>query len=533
MKMMKMNNKFYSGMLVFFGIIILVVFYFFQKNNTANIQRENEDKFKDIAVNIDLEALKFKPLSFPDRECNILNYGAEESGKKLATEAIRQAIDDCAKQGGGKVVIPTGKWKTGAIHLKSNINLYLEDNSQLIFSSNPQNYLPVVFSRFEGMELYNYSPFIYAKDCENVALGGKGEIIGQGEKWNDWNDKQKSAVNELYDMADKDVPVEKRIFGTEKAALRPNFIEFVGCRNVEISGLTIIDGPMWTLHPLYSENVYIHDLNIKTKSHNTDGVVIDSSKNVLVENCKFETGDDAVSIKSGLDNDGWRVGRSSENIVIRKISTKRGHGSVNIGSEMSGGVKNVLVYDCDFFNTQSGVRIKTLRGRGGFVENATFYDIRMLDVNDPIIMDLRYPAYTVTPKTKAMPNIKNILFSDINSIASRNAIFIRGFSEKDNLSEISFKNISMKALNGVLIDGAENLKFENIDIDIEVKKDKSLVSVSESFNLIFKKIKCNDNIEICFRILGEELGGIDLKESGISNINERMQFTQDEKFFEN
>jgi hypothetical protein len=529
-----MNKKFYLGMLLFFGIVILVSFYFFEKNNFNKTEQKNEDEFKkDIAINIDFEALKFKSLSFPDRECNIVNYGAQEGGKKLATEAIRQAIDDCAEQGGGKVIIPTGKWKTGAIHFKSNINLYLENDSQLIFSSKPENYLPVVFSRFEGMELYNYSPFIYAKDCENVALSGKGKIIGQGEKWNNWNDKQESAVNELYDMADKDVPVEKRIFGTEKDALRPNFIEFIGCKNIEISGLTIIDGPMWTLHPLYSENVYIHDLKIETKSHNTDGIVIDSSKNVLVEDCKFETGDDAVSIKSGLDNDGWRVGRPSENIVIRKISTKRGHGSVNIGSEMSGGVKNVLVYDCDFTNTQSGIRIKTLRGRGGFVENATFYNIKMSDVNNPIIMDLRYPAYTVTPKTKTLPNIKNILFSDIDSIASRNAIFIRGFLEKDNLSEISFRDISMKALNGILVDGAENLKFENINIDIEVKKDKALVSVSESYNLIFKKIKCNNDIEICFRILGDDSAGINLSESAISNIDERTQFTQDEKFFEN
>jgi polygalacturonase len=488
---------------------------------------ENGSNFESTTEKEDWENLELEKLEFPSRICNIVDYGAQKDNQEETAVAIEKAIGDCFGQGGGTVVVPEGEWKTGKIHLKSHINLRLEKGAQLVFSSNPDDYLPVVFTRFEGMELYNYSPLIYAKDCENVAISGEGKIVGNGRDWKDWNDDQDVAVSKLHNMIANKVPTDKRIFGTKEDALRPNFIEFVDCKNVEIADVKIEDGPMWTVHPLYSENVHIYNLKIETESHNTDGIVVDSSKNVLIENCEFSTGDDAVSIKSGLDEDGWRVGKLSENIVVRRIKTMKGHGSVNIGSEMSGGVKNVSVSDCDFFNTDMGIRIKTLKGRGGVIENIKFSEIRMDDVNNPMMVDFQYPAYTVLPKTETLPRAKNIFFENITSVNSRDAIFMRGIQGEDVLDSLHFRNISIISMNGIIMEDVSDVVLENVKVEIESEEEKSLILLDDAKNIKLIDVFCSDDVRTCLRAQGKSSQNISISGKNVSEFGNRIKLKKD------
>ena len=299
--------------------------------------------------------------------------------------------------------VPAGRWVTGPIHLASNIHLHLAEGAELLFSQDFADYLPVVFSRWEGLELMNYSPLVYAKDCENVAITGKGKLDGRGQAWWPWKKTQKDAAKRLYDMASAGTPPEKRVFGTP-GDLRPSFIQTVGCKNVLVEGVTISSGPMWTIHPVYSENVIVRRVTVLTDGPNNDGLNPDSSKNVLVEDSFFSTGDDCVVIKSGLNEDGWRVGRPSENIVVRRLRGQRGHGGVVIGSEMSGGVRNVFVNDCEFVGTDRGLRIKSMRGRGGVIENMYYQNVRHLDLR---LLDVElttfYGSSTLVPLTQKPP----------------------------------------------------------------------------------------------------------------------------------
>ncbi|MHC4622114.1 MAG: glycoside hydrolase family 28 protein, partial [Planctomycetota bacterium] len=234
----------------------------------------------------------------------------------MNTKAFAAAVAACNEAGGGKVIVPPGTWLAGPIHLRSNVNLHLESGAEIRFSTDFEDYLPVVFTRYEGIECYNYSPPIYANDCTNIAVTGSGKLNGQGQAWWTKKQKQKEAAQKLHEMT-RGVPVKDRIFGRPDAFLRPSFIQFINCRDVLLEGVTVGSGPMWTIHPVYCENVIVRKVTLHTKGPNNDGVNPDSCKNVLIEYCNFDTSDDAIAVKSGRDEDGWRVGRPSENIVVR------------------------------------------------------------------------------------------------------------------------------------------------------------------------------------------------------------------------
>lgn len=440
-------------------------------------------------------------IKIPSRVCDIEKYGALGDGQTKNTEFIARAIEDCAGKGGGRVMVPEGRWLTGKIHLKSNIELHLDEGAEIVFSADPDDYLPAVFTRFEGMELYNYSPLIYARDAENVAITGKGKLNGQGEKWAGWNDRQFEAVERLYVMAENSVPVQERIFGTKEDALRPSFIQFINSKNIKIEGVSILDGPMWTVHLVYSENILIDKIKINTFSHNTDGIVVDSSRNIRIENSEFQTGDDAISIKSGLDREGMRINKSSENIIVRNCLVKKGHSGLAIGSEMSGGIKNILVYDYKIENVDRGIRFKSLPGRGGVVENFWADDISMSDIDTAIDMDMTYPAYTILPLATDLPIFRNFNFSNLAGSSVKNVAKMKGI-EGNPIKNVAFKNIDFDARGGIMAEDIENFVFDRINIKPEKvkKKRRPLFSLKNVQDIVIKNSTCAEDFQKCLEI---------------------------------
>jgi polygalacturonase len=279
---------------------------------------------------------RIKPPQFPKRDFEITKFGT--------SNPIAKAIDACAAAGGGRVIIPRGDHLTGAIHLKSNVNLYLAEGAILKFSRDPKDY-PTVYTRFEGVECMNYSPLIYAFEQSNIAMTGPGTLDGQADKDNWWPWKGKSDDrNALFAMGAKGTPVADRKFGLGRT-LRPNFIQPYRSQNVLIEGVTILNSPMWEIHPVLSRNVTVRNVSINSHGPNNDGCDPESCTDVHVTGCTFDTGDDCIAIKSGRNEDGRRVNRPCENLVIENCNMKDGHGGVSIGSELSGGVRNVIVRD--------------------------------------------------------------------------------------------------------------------------------------------------------------------------------------------
>jgi polygalacturonase len=272
--------------------------------------------------------------------------------------------------------VPAGVWPTAKVHLRSNVNLHLEDGAVLLFSADPADYLPAVQTTWEGMECFNYSPLVYAFECTNVAITGEGTLRAKLDVWKIWYKRppaHMAALARLYEMASHDVPVADRHMVGDDANLRPQFIQFNRCENVLLEGVTIEDSPFWVIHPFLSRHVTIRDVTVRAYGHNNDGVDPEMSQNVLIENCVFDQGDDAIAIKSGRNRDAWRLDTPSRNIVVRNCEIRNGHQLLAIGSELSGGVENVLVENCtvDPAITTVGhlLFIKTNERRGGYVRN--------------------------------------------------------------------------------------------------------------------------------------------------------------------
>lgn len=387
-----------------------------------------------------------------------------ENYKNQGQAAIQAAVDACAQSGGGTVKVPAGQWHTGPIHLQSNIHLEFEEGAVLIFSDRFSDYLPMVFTRWEGMECYNYSPLIYANNCENIQITGKGTLIGNGQSWWHWKQLQQKAANELCYAESMGISVEERRYGTEKDALRPSFIQPIHCRHVLLSDFTIIDGPQWTLHPVYCEDVVIRNVTVSTHGHNTDGLNPDSCKNVRIDGCTFDTGDDCIAINSGMNEDGWRVNRPSENIIIQNCTMNGGHGAIVIGSAMSGGVRNVTAKNCRITNTMQGIRLKSMRGRGGFVENITFSDIEINHVsNEAIQINMYYEFSTVAPKTNTPSVFQDITIRNVYGQGADTAIFMKGLPEK-KLRNILLENISLKADNPLVCSDVDGLYLKEVTL---------------------------------------------------------------------
>lgn len=403
-----------------------------------------------------------KEPDFPERTVNVRASGAVGDGSASNTAAFRRAIDDCHQSGGGTVVIPAGNWLTGPIHLRSNVRLHLEKGAHLRFSTHFADYLPVVFTRWEGIECYNYSPLVYARDCTNIALTGDGEIDGQGAAWWHWKKLQQAAAKQLYDAEHNRIETERRIYGTEEAALRPPLFQAIGCRGVLIEGVTFRNGPMWTIHPVYCENVVIRRVTVETNGPNTDGVNPDSCRHVLIEDSTFSTGDDCIAIGSGMNEDGWRVGRPSEHILIRSCRMTEGHGAVSIGSGMSGGVRDVRVAGCTFSSCDQGIRLKSIRGRGGIVEQVCFENIHMSSIRQQAItLDMFYGSSTAPSQSDAAPVFRDISIRNVTCQGAATGIDIRGLPEQP-IRRVSLEDVRLNAVTGLHCENAEGIVFKNV-----------------------------------------------------------------------
>ena len=405
---------------------------------------------------------------FPNRTMNIVDYGGIGDGRTLNSHAFAAAIQTCSNEGGGTVLIPPGKWLTGAIHLQSNINLHLSEGAVLKFSDNPADYLPVVFTRWAGFECYNYSPLIYAHNCENIAITGPGSIDGNGRDWWAWEKQQQETAYKMYNnQILKGISVDKRIYGTPEAGLRPQLIAPINCSNVLLEDFSIIEpGPFWTIHLTYCDGIIVRNLRVLTTGGpNTDGLNIDSSKNALIEYCYFNTGDDCICMKSGINEDGWRVGKPAENVVIRKNYTNQGHGGVVFGSDTSGGIHNIYAHDNQFHNTDIGIRLKSTRGRGGVVKDLWFENIMMSNIKTQAIrIETNYTAWFSSNGGKA-PIIRDLHFRSIRCEgAQRDAIRIEGLPES-YIDTIEFDDIAINAQKGIYANRVKNVQLNNVIID--------------------------------------------------------------------
>lgn len=375
---------------------------------------------------------RIKAPEFPARDFPITDFGAKPGAD--ASAAIKAAIAACHEAGGGRVVVPAGEWLTGAIHLKSNVNLHVSEGAVLKFSTNPADY-PIVYTRWEGVELMNYSPLVYAFEQKNIAITGKGVLDGQAslDNWWGWNrkgqgvnQKQRAARDRLIAQAEANVPVAERIYG-DGGYLRPKFVQPYRCENVLIEGVTFLRSPMWILNPVLCRNVTVRGVTVNSHGSNNDGCDPESSQDVLIEDCVFDTGDDCIAIKSGRNGDGRRVNVPSDNIIVRRSVMKDGHGGVVLGSECSGHIRNVFVEDCvmDSPELDRALRFKNNAVRGGILENVFMRNVKVGRVGEAVLtIDLLYEEGA---KGAFKPVVRNVQMDNITSTASPRVMFIRGF----------------------------------------------------------------------------------------------------------
>jgi len=432
----------------------------------------------------------------------------------MNTEAIRLAIREATSSGGGNVVIPPGIWLTGAIRLDDNINLHLSKGATLRFSQDPRDYLPVVFSRHEDIECYKHSSFIYAREDSNIAITGAGTLEGQGKPWWDWKTSKRDVEALLNTMASNDVPVEERVFdGTDGRALRPAFFQPMRCRNVLVEGVTFTYGAFWTITPTYCENVIVRNVHIVTEgpyghTPNGDGVNPSSSRNVLIENCEFDTGDDCVAIKAGRDRDGLRVNIPSENIVVRNCRGLSGHGGIVIGSETSGGVRNVYATNCTFRGTDRIVRLKTARGRGGVLENFWFSQLAGDEIaREAIRLNMLYTGdrLPAQPVTEATPTIRNIHFEDIICSSGRSyGIELLGLPERP-IQNITFANMTIATARGVNLADVHGILLSNVSI---LSPERPLVRILDGEQVVLHALGSSAGGKPVAVVEGEHSSGI-------------------------
>ncbi len=385
---------------------------------------------------------QIKTTDFPDREFSIIDFGAIANDENDDSEAIQKAITACNEAGGGKVVVPAGIFFTKSIYLKSNVNLHLVEGAELKFSTIPEDYLPVVYTRWEGVEMMGLKPLIYAYEEENIAVTGKGTLNGQASKeyWWPWcgagwygyeegDPKQQDEDNRpaLFAMGETDVPVAERIFGTD-SYLRPQFFQPYKCERVLVEGVTFTNSPMWIMNPTLCNHVIIDGVSVISHGPNSDGCDPESSKNVWIKNCLFDTGDDCIAIKSGRNKDGRRIGVASENIIIQNCIMKDGHGGVVIGSEASGGVKNVFAENCkmDSPELERALRIKTSSERGGVIENVYMRNVNVGQVKEAV---LKFNMF-YGDSGDFMPTIRNVRVENVTvKNGGKYGILAKGYAE--------------------------------------------------------------------------------------------------------
>jgi polygalacturonase len=410
---------------------------------------------------------RIKAPEFPSRQFDVTAYGARADGATDCSAAFRSAIDACRNVGGGRVVVPQGRFLTGAIRLRSNVNLHVSDGATIAFDTDPSKYLPLVLTRFEGTELMNYSPFVYALDERNVAITGNGTLDGQADEqyWWSWRAGQAPARNRLLQMAGEGAAPEKRMFGDGPAKLRVNFIQPYRCTNVLIEGVTIVNSPMWEVNPVLCSNVIVRGVNIRSHGPNNDGCDPESCRDVLIERCTFDTGDDCIALKSGRNEDGRRLHTPIENVVIRDCEMRDGHGGVVIGSEISGGARNIFAENCRMNSPRLDrvLRFKNNAARGGVIERVAMRDVTVGEVAEAIIAADFY--YEEGKNGEFTPVLRDVDVSHVTSRRSKYAFLLRGF-ENSPVTNIRVSDCTFEGVQSPdVLEGVKDLVLKNVSVN--------------------------------------------------------------------
>lgn len=426
------------------------------KQKAGNIELSGWDKVDSI-LNLITEPV------IQDNNFNLLDFGGIGDGESDNINAFNEIMAHCIDNGGGKIIVPEGNYfMKGPLHLESNINLHLEEGARLFFSSDPKDYLPNVLTSWEGTRLYNYSPLIYAINKKNIIISGKGEIDGEAsETWSPWKKIQNPDKLLSRKMNNTNVPLEERIFG-EGHFLRPHMLQFYECENVLIEDILITDSPFWCIHLIFSKNIIVRNVRYDAQNPNNDGIDVESSENVLIENIEFSNMDDNIAIKSGRDLEARTLKRESKNILIRNCNFK-GLNSFAVGSEMSGGVNNVFIEDCGFAgDVVYGIYLKGNKDRGGLVENIYVRNVEFQNARSAILIDSDYK----NEGEGYPPTFRNIFIENIIcEKAEEYGISLIGSEEKP-LQNINIKNVQINnAKSPIKIEYVESLKTENIQIN--------------------------------------------------------------------
>lgn len=467
-------------------------------------------------------------VAFKKDTFNIIKYGGIADGYSVNTTALADAIEACHRSGGGTVLIPRGLWITGPIVLKSNVNLHLDRDAVLQFSSNTDDY-PLVETNWEGLQAIRVQSPLYAYEAENIAVTGEGIIDGAGEVWRpvkknkvtppEWN-KLIQSGGVLNEGKDTWYPTARALKGSLakrpgviaegytivnaqeiKEFLRPNMVSIVKCKRVLLDGVTFQNSPAWCLHPLLTQHLTVRNINVRNpwNAQNGDGIDIESCRYVKIENSIFDVGDDGICIKSGRDEEGRKRGVPTEDVVVKHCTVFHGHGGFVVGSEMSGGARNIFVTDCNFLGTDVGLRFKTTRGRGGVVEKIYINNIRMNSIGGAaILFDMYYmakdplavfagdekPSIEFQPVTEATPQFKNFYINDVVCNGAETAIFIRGLPEM-NIRDIDMQNIRIQSKKGFVCTEAENIILKNATLHCN---DKTVFDLQDSKNILLESI---------------------------------------------
>ena len=471
--------------------------------------------------------------AIPQRSLNIQDFGAVAGGEVKNTKAIQSAIDSVVRSGGGSVVIPEGRWLTGAIRLGNKTDLHIEEGAELLFSQDTADYLPVVFSRHEDVECYKYSAFVYANGATDISITGKGTLNGQGKPW--WSYKKENARSEklLFEMAAKGVPVEERIFdGKDGRALRPAFFQPMNCTNVLVEGVTFLYGGFWTVTPTYCENVIVRNIRVKTIGDyghvpNGDGVNPSSCRNVLIENCDLDTGDDCIAIKAGRDSDGLKVNRPTENVVIRNVRGLNGHGGIVIGSETSGSVRNVYAQNCSFEGTDRLIRIKSARGRGGVIENLWFSDIQGKNILDEAIhINMLYTGTRLPekPVSRETPAVRNVHYKNVTSTGGKGyGIELIGLPEMP-VEKIVFDNVSVGGVKGARLADVRDIRFTGSKIQ---SNEAPAVAIENGAAVAFDSVTFSATSSRMIDVSGGASSAITLRKTNISALEGAVLLQRD------
>jgi len=530
-----------------FTLFLFTLFLF----SSCNVSTVNDSPYSYLYENLPFEMPLLSPPTFPDYSVSVADFGGVGDGTSLNTGAFAKAMDHLSSRGGGRLIVPAGVWFTGPIVLQSNINLHLEDRSIILFSPDKDLY-PLVETSFEGLDTRRCQSPIWGKDLHNIAITGSGAIDGNGHYWRplkkdkvterEWeratsqggvfkrDDYWMPSAAYLHGDTTSDMNVPRNLKSEEewlalRDFLRPVMVSLQNCKDVFLQGVIFQNSPAWNIHPLMCENVIIDGIQVRNPSfaQNGDGIDLESCRNSLIVNSTFDVGDDAICVKSGKDEDGRRRNMPTENLIVDNCTVFKGHGGFVVGSEMSGGVKNVSVSNCQFMGTDVGLRFKSRRGRGGVVENIYISDISMFDIaTEPLLFNLFYGGKSAVesledgdqvpqeerlpPIDETTPAFRNIFVERITCRNARRAMYFHGLPEQ-NIGNIHIEDFVVHAREGAELIDSEEITLKNIQIFAESGAALKLYNVR---NLTVENLITDPVAETIYQVRGSKTEKITL-----------------------